>query len=107
MTNQKSRREILRGSLAFAALSVFGIPEWALPALAQSDTLVPFTDLPDNTVVYFFPMPKSVRITITVCDPDKRGIEPYWTAGVFASLYYTMPNLSQMVRPTPRWEFYN
>ncbi len=47
MKNQ-TRRQILRGSLAFAGLSVFGIPEWALPALAQSETLVPFTDLPEN-----------------------------------------------------------
>jgi prepilin-type N-terminal cleavage/methylation domain-containing protein len=38
------------------------------------DTQKQFTDLPENTVVYFFPMPKCVRITITVCDPDKRGI---------------------------------
>ena len=25
-----------------------GIPEWALPALAQGETLVPFTDMPEN-----------------------------------------------------------
>ena len=48
MTNQTTRREILRGSLVLAGLSVFGIPEWALPALAQGEALVPFTDLPDN-----------------------------------------------------------
>jgi len=29
-----------------AGLSVLGIPEWAIPALAQSETLVPFTDIP-------------------------------------------------------------
>lgn len=45
---QSTRREILRGGLALAGLGVFGIPEWALPALAQSETLVPFTDLPEN-----------------------------------------------------------
>jgi DMSO/TMAO reductase YedYZ molybdopterin-dependent catalytic subunit len=52
MANQRSRREILRGGLAVAGLSVFGIPEWALPALAQSETLVPFTDIPEtvNTI---------------------------------------------------------
>jgi DMSO/TMAO reductase YedYZ molybdopterin-dependent catalytic subunit len=48
MTKQTTRREILRGSLAVAGLSVLGIPEWALPALAQSETLVPFTDIPEN-----------------------------------------------------------
>jgi DMSO/TMAO reductase YedYZ molybdopterin-dependent catalytic subunit len=48
MKNQSSRRDILRGSLALAGLGVLGIPDWALPALAQGETVVPFTDLPDN-----------------------------------------------------------
>jgi len=48
MMNQSTRREILRGSLALAGLGVLGIPEWALPALAQGETVVPFTDLPEN-----------------------------------------------------------
>jgi len=48
MMNQRSRREILRGGLAVAGLGVLGIPEWALPALAQGETLVPFTDIPEN-----------------------------------------------------------
>src|SRR5437867_13259127 len=48
MNNQSTRREILKGGLALAGLSVLGIPEWALPALAQGETLVPFTDLPEN-----------------------------------------------------------
>ena len=40
-------------------------------------------------------------------EPEKRGIEPYWDAGGFASSFYVLPNLSQIIRPTPRWEFYN
>jgi DMSO/TMAO reductase YedYZ molybdopterin-dependent catalytic subunit len=48
MTIQSTRREILWGGLAAAGLGVLGIPDWALPALAQSETLVPFTDIPDN-----------------------------------------------------------
>ena len=49
MTKHRTRREILKGGgLALAGLSVFGVPEWALPALAESETLVPFTDLPEN-----------------------------------------------------------
>ena len=31
-----------------AALGILDVPAWALPALAQGDTLVPFTDIPDN-----------------------------------------------------------
>ena len=48
MKIEHSRREILRGGLAVAGLGVLGIPDWALPALAQSETLVPFTDIPEN-----------------------------------------------------------
>jgi DMSO/TMAO reductase YedYZ molybdopterin-dependent catalytic subunit len=48
MTMQSTRRDLLRGSLAVAGLGVIGFPEWALPALAQSETVVPFTDLPEN-----------------------------------------------------------
>jgi DMSO/TMAO reductase YedYZ molybdopterin-dependent catalytic subunit len=42
-----SRRDVLRGSLAVAGLAAFGMPEWVLPALAQGETQVPFTDLPE------------------------------------------------------------
>jgi DMSO/TMAO reductase YedYZ molybdopterin-dependent catalytic subunit len=43
-----TRRDILRGSLAVMGLGMMNRPEWALPALAQGETLVPFTDLPAN-----------------------------------------------------------
>lgn len=39
--NMKTRREILKGGLAVAGL-------WALPALAEGETIVPFTDIPAN-----------------------------------------------------------
>ena len=45
---QTTRRDILKGTLAVAGLGVIGVPEWVLPALAQGDTLVPFTDMPPN-----------------------------------------------------------
>ena len=48
MTMPNMRREILKGGLAVAGLSALGIPEWAMPALAQGETLLPFTDLPAN-----------------------------------------------------------
>jgi DMSO/TMAO reductase YedYZ molybdopterin-dependent catalytic subunit len=51
MTMQSTRREILRRGLAVAGLSVLDIPEWVLPALAQDEAIVPFTDLPDNIVL--------------------------------------------------------
>jgi DMSO/TMAO reductase YedYZ molybdopterin-dependent catalytic subunit len=43
-----TRREILRGSLAIAGFAALGVPEWVLPALAQGETEVPFTDIPEN-----------------------------------------------------------
>jgi DMSO/TMAO reductase YedYZ molybdopterin-dependent catalytic subunit len=49
MVNETSRRDLIKGTLAMAGLGVLGIPEWALPVLAQSETLVPFTDIPPNT----------------------------------------------------------
>ena len=48
MKTYTTRRTILRGGLALAGLGVMGIPDWALPLLAQSETLVPFTDIPEN-----------------------------------------------------------
>jgi DMSO/TMAO reductase YedYZ molybdopterin-dependent catalytic subunit len=48
MTIRTSRRDLLRGGLAAAGLGVLGIPRWALPVLAQGETLVPFTDIPEN-----------------------------------------------------------
>jgi DMSO/TMAO reductase YedYZ molybdopterin-dependent catalytic subunit len=61
MTKQTTRRDILKGSLAVAGLGVLGIPEWALPALAEGEGLVPFTDMPDNVVL--------------VTGPDRRIID--------------------------------
>jgi len=51
MTKQTSRRDVLKGGLAMAGLGVFGLPELTLPALAQNEVLVPFTDLPDEIVL--------------------------------------------------------
>ena len=48
MPTTHSRRDVLRTSLAVAGLSTLGWPEWVLPALADGETLVPFTDLPDQ-----------------------------------------------------------
>jgi hypothetical protein len=53
MMKQHSRRAILRGGVALAGLGVLGFPDWALPVLAQDETLVPFTNkktfLEDNS----------------------------------------------------------
>ena len=46
--NEMTRREILRAGLVATSLLAIGVPEWAIPALAQGETLVPFTDIPEN-----------------------------------------------------------
>ena len=61
------RREILKGVAATAGLGVLGFPEWALPALAQGETVVPFTDLPAK----FNPTPT----------PDRRVLDIRTIAG--------------------------
>ena len=48
MPTDSMRRDILTGSLAYATLGILGAPEWLLPALAQGETVVPFTDIPAN-----------------------------------------------------------
>ena len=48
MAKETTRREILQGGLAMAGLGVLGFPEWAMPALEQGETLMEFTDLPDE-----------------------------------------------------------
>jgi DMSO/TMAO reductase YedYZ molybdopterin-dependent catalytic subunit len=51
MANQNTRRDILKGTLALAGLGVMRVPNWMLPALAQGEALVPFTDLPEKIVL--------------------------------------------------------
>jgi DMSO/TMAO reductase YedYZ molybdopterin-dependent catalytic subunit len=46
MTTRRSRRDMLRSGLALTGLTMLNVPEWALPALAQGETIVPFTDAP-------------------------------------------------------------
>jgi ectoine hydroxylase-related dioxygenase (phytanoyl-CoA dioxygenase family) len=40
-------------------------------------------------------------------DAGLRGIEPYFHLGGFASALYRLPNLSEVIRPVPTWEFYD
>lgn len=39
-------------------------------------------------------------------EKEKRGIEPYFDYAGFASSHYQLPNLSELIRPMPTWEFY-
>jgi DMSO/TMAO reductase YedYZ molybdopterin-dependent catalytic subunit len=48
MTKGMTRRDWVRGGAALASLAAVGYWEGALPALAQGEEVVPFTDLPAN-----------------------------------------------------------
>src|SRR6266436_6583171 len=48
MAREISRRELIRSGAALAGLTALGIQEWALPALAQGEEVVAWTDLPAN-----------------------------------------------------------
>ena len=48
MNTTHTRRDMLKGGLAVAGLGMLGLPEFVLPALAEGDVLVPFTDLPET-----------------------------------------------------------
>jgi DMSO/TMAO reductase YedYZ molybdopterin-dependent catalytic subunit len=57
-----SRRDVLKTSLAVTGLGLMGVPDWVLPALAQGETLVPFTDFPPT----FNPTPAPDRRLLDV-----------------------------------------
>jgi DMSO/TMAO reductase YedYZ molybdopterin-dependent catalytic subunit len=62
MSQQITRRQTLKSGF-FGATSLLALlPDWAIPALAQNETLVPFTDLPKN----FNPTPSSERRTLDI-----------------------------------------
>jgi DMSO/TMAO reductase YedYZ molybdopterin-dependent catalytic subunit len=49
MANETTRRDMLKATtLAAASLGMLGLPDWALPVLAQGETVVPFADWPEN-----------------------------------------------------------
>ena len=86
MSKQQSRRRIIKGGLALAGWSVLGVPEWALPALAQGETVVPFTEWPAN----FNPTPSVDRRTY-----DTRKIDGPFTPKdqFFTTQHYGHPTI--------------
>ena len=78
MSKQTTRREVLKGSVALAGLGVLGIPEWAFPALAQGETLVAFTDLPEGGV-NLQPTPDRRRLDIRDIDGPITPADKWFT----------------------------
>ena len=48
MAHETTRRDMLKTSLAAAGVGLLAMPEWALPVMAQGETVVPFGDWPEN-----------------------------------------------------------
>jgi DMSO/TMAO reductase YedYZ molybdopterin-dependent catalytic subunit len=48
MTKKISRRTAIQGGAALAGLAALGFPAWLSPALAQSEKVIPWTDIPDG-----------------------------------------------------------
>jgi DMSO/TMAO reductase YedYZ molybdopterin-dependent catalytic subunit len=63
---QHSRRAVLKTTLTLAGLGLVGVPDWVLPAMAQGETLVPFTDIPAN--VNFTPTPDRRQLDLRTVD---------------------------------------
>src|SRR5262245_40005291 len=77
MSRQQTRRDVLRGSLALAGLGVLGVPEWVWPALGQSETQVPFTDLPPT--INLIPTPDRRLLDIRTIDGPLTPADRFFT----------------------------
>jgi DMSO/TMAO reductase YedYZ molybdopterin-dependent catalytic subunit len=90
MSTHNVRRQILKGGMAMAGLSSLGWPEWALPALAQGEVVVPFTDFPAT----FNPAPAPDRRLL-----DTRTIEGAFTPKdrFFTTQHYGHPTVDAAV----------
>jgi DMSO/TMAO reductase YedYZ molybdopterin-dependent catalytic subunit len=85
MNKQIDRREVLRKGIAVAGVAALGIPEWAIPVLAEGEELVPFTDVPSD----FTTNPKlGVRYL------DTRKIESFLTP---SDQFFTVQHYGQPV----------
>ena len=48
MSQRVSRRDLIKSGVTFASLGALGFLEGVLPALAQGEEVIPWTDIPAN-----------------------------------------------------------
>ena len=87
MTRRHTRRDVMRGGLAVAGLGLVNIPEWVLPALAQAETLVPFTDIPAN--VSWEPSPERRVLDIRTIEGPFTPVDKFGT-----TQHYPQPDIA-------------
>ena len=87
MANKMTRREVVGGGAVIAGAATFGAPEWALALLAQEETLVPFTDMPDEYNTNPSPIVRFV---------DIRNIKDFFTPAdeFFTIQHYGQPEVN-------------
>ena len=88
MAKALNRRTVLKGGFATAGLLAMGLGKWALPALAQNETIVPFTDIPEDMV---FPSGTDAAFRVL----DIRTIDGPFTPNdqFFAIQHYGQPEI--------------
>ena len=88
MAKTLNRRTVLKGGFATAGLLAMGLGKWALPALAQNETIVPFTDIPEDMV---FPSGTDAAFRVL----DIRTIDGPFTPNdqFFAIQHYGQPEI--------------
>ncbi|MBM4184130.1 MAG: hypothetical protein FJ207_07855 [Gemmatimonadetes bacterium] len=86
MTSEPTRRDVVKQGIALAGLGVFGLPDWALPAVPQEATVVPFTDMPETLVLERTPESRII---------DVRTIDRVFTANdrFFTTQHYGHPQI--------------
>jgi DMSO/TMAO reductase YedYZ molybdopterin-dependent catalytic subunit len=77
MATCPSRRDVLRSSLALGGLAALNLPDWAIPALAQNEVVVPFTDLP--ATVNFTPTPERRIFDVRTIDGPLTPADRFFT----------------------------
>jgi DMSO/TMAO reductase YedYZ molybdopterin-dependent catalytic subunit len=77
MNSELTRRALLRGGAAAAGLVAVDLPSWLLPALAQGETVVPFTDLP--ATINLTPTPDRRLLDIRTIDGPVTPADKFFT----------------------------
>lgn len=78
MSKETTRREVLKGGIALAGIGALGGTNFGLPALAQGERLMRFTDWPEEGV-NLAPTPDRRRVDITKIDGPITPADEWFT----------------------------